>query len=150
CLRAVRARRRLAFPRGGQHGARPGHRARGRGRARRTGDGGQRARAHRVRRPPAPAPGRSPGRDGLTGRPQADHTAVTARLATVDLMRTDTPLGAPPETPLRTLPVRGPVTVVRGRPMLDVVIPVYNEEADLERCVRRLHDHLARTFPYGF
>ncbi|MCQ8190662.1 bifunctional glycosyltransferase family 2/GtrA family protein [Streptomyces rugosispiralis] len=65
-------------------------------------------------------------------------------------MRTDTPLGAPPETPLQTLPVRGPVTVVRGRPVLDVVIPVYNEEADLERCVRRLHDHLARTFPYGF
>lgn len=75
---------------------------------------------------------------------------MTARLATVDLMRTDTPLGAPPETPLQTLPVRGPVTVVRGRPVLDVVIPVYNEEADLERCVRRLHDHLARTFPYGF
>ncbi|GAA3661374.1 bifunctional glycosyltransferase family 2/GtrA family protein [Streptomyces iranensis] len=75
---------------------------------------------------------------------------MTARLATVDRMRTDTPLGAPPETPLQTLPVRGPVTVVRGRPVLDVVIPVYNEEADLERCVRRLHDHLARTFPYGF
>ncbi|EXU65291.1 glycosyl transferase [Streptomyces sp. PRh5] len=75
---------------------------------------------------------------------------MTARLATVDPMRTDTPLGAPPETPLQTLPVRGPVTVVRGRPVLDVVIPVYNEEADLERCVRRLHDHLARTFPYGF
>ena len=25
---------------------------------------------------------------------------------------------------------------------LDVVIPVYNEETDLERCVRRLHEHL--------
>ncbi|EFL24816.1 LOW QUALITY PROTEIN: putative dolichyl-phosphate beta-glucosyltransferase, partial [Streptomyces himastatinicus ATCC 53653] len=35
-------------------------------------------------------------------------------------------------------------------PVLDVVIPVYNEEADLERCVRRLHDHLSRTFPYRF
>ncbi len=75
---------------------------------------------------------------------------MTARLATVDVMRTDTPLGAPPETPLRTLPVRGPVTAELGRPVLDVVVPVYNEEADLERCVRRLHDHLARTFPYGF
>ncbi|WP_062011718.1 bifunctional glycosyltransferase family 2/GtrA family protein [Streptomyces hygroscopicus] len=65
-------------------------------------------------------------------------------------MRTDTPLEAPPETPLQTLPARGPVTIERGRPVLDVVIPVYNEEADLERCVRRLHDHLIRTFPYGF
>lgn len=75
---------------------------------------------------------------------------MTARLATVDLMRIDTPLGVPPETPLQTLPVRGPVVAERGRPVLDVVIPVYNEEADLERCVRRLHDHLARTFPYAF
>ncbi len=75
---------------------------------------------------------------------------MTAPLATVDLMRTDTPLEAPPETPLQTLPARGPVTIERGRPVLDVVIPVYNEEADLERCVRRLHDHLTRTFPYGF
>ncbi|MCQ8830729.1 bifunctional glycosyltransferase family 2/GtrA family protein [Streptomyces malaysiensis] len=65
-------------------------------------------------------------------------------------MRIDTPLGAPPETPLQTLPVRGPVVAERGRAVLDVVIPVYNEEADLERCVRRLHDHLARTFPYAF
>jgi putative flippase GtrA len=33
-------------------------------------------------------------------------------------------------------------------PLLDVVIPVYNEEADLERSVRRLHRHLAGHFPY--
>jgi putative flippase GtrA len=30
------------------------------------------------------------------------------------------------------------------------VIPVYNEEKDLQPCVRRLHEHLARTFPYAF
>ncbi|WP_045820892.1 bifunctional glycosyltransferase family 2/GtrA family protein [Williamsia herbipolensis] len=30
-------------------------------------------------------------------------------------------------------------------PTLDVVIPVYNEESDLEGCVRRLHAHLATT-----
>jgi putative flippase GtrA len=35
-------------------------------------------------------------------------------------------------------------------PVLDVVVPVYNEQADLERCVRRLHEHLTRTFPYPF
>ncbi len=43
------------------------------------------------------------------------------------------------------LPVGG-----ADRPVLDVVIPVYNEEKDLEPCVLRLHEHLARTFPYGF
>jgi putative flippase GtrA len=31
-----------------------------------------------------------------------------------------------------------------------VVIPVFNEEADLERCVRRLHHYLSTTVPYTF
>jgi putative flippase GtrA len=35
-------------------------------------------------------------------------------------------------------------------PAVDVVIPVHDEEHDLEPCVRRLHDHLAATFPYPF
>jgi putative flippase GtrA len=35
-------------------------------------------------------------------------------------------------------------------PILDVVIPVYNEEASLARCVRRLHHHLRTTMPYSF
>ncbi|MFE7778321.1 glycosyltransferase [Streptomyces sp. NPDC057445] len=58
-------------------------------------------------------------------------------------MRTDTAPG--------TLPAREhlPATAA-STPVLDVVIPVHNEEKDLEPCVRRLHDHLARTFPYGF
>ncbi|MFF8292768.1 glycosyltransferase [Streptomyces sp. NPDC016309] len=43
------------------------------------------------------------------------------------------------------LPVDG-----AGRPVLDVVVPVYNEEKGLEPCVLRLREHLARTFPYGF
>lgn len=34
--------------------------------------------------------------------------------------------------------------------VLDVVVPVYNEERDLGPCVRRLHAHLAATFPYPF
>jgi putative flippase GtrA len=37
-----------------------------------------------------------------------------------------------------------------GPPVLDVVIPVYNEQDDLEPCVRKLHAHLAGTFPYPF
>ncbi|MFF0234041.1 glycosyltransferase [Micromonospora sp. NPDC005254] len=34
--------------------------------------------------------------------------------------------------------------------VLDVVIPVYNEETDLGPCVRRLHAHLSEHFPYPF
>jgi hypothetical protein len=36
------------------------------------------------------------------------------------------------------------------RPILDVTIPVFNEETDLAPCVRRLHAHLERCFPYRF
>lgn len=36
----------------------------------------------------------------------------------------------------------------RGVPVLDVVIPVYNEEAALAASVHRLRDHLRETFPY--
>jgi putative flippase GtrA len=35
-------------------------------------------------------------------------------------------------------------------PMLDVVVPVYNEERDLAPSVRRLHRYLCREFPYSF
>ncbi|HET6858978.1 MAG TPA: bifunctional glycosyltransferase family 2/GtrA family protein [Streptomyces sp.] len=59
-------------------------------------------------------------------------------------MRTDTFAGA--------LPAREhlPVGMAGGVPVLDVVVPVFNEEKDLEACVLRLHDHLSRTFPYAF
>ncbi|MDT0437029.1 MULTISPECIES: bifunctional glycosyltransferase family 2/GtrA family protein [Streptomyces] len=58
-------------------------------------------------------------------------------------MRTDSSSG--------TLPAREHLPAGdAGTPVLDVVIPVYNEEKDLEPCVRRLHDHLKRTFPYAF
>ncbi|MEV7417454.1 bifunctional glycosyltransferase family 2/GtrA family protein [Streptomyces sp. NPDC089919] len=50
-----------------------------------------------------------------------------------------------------TLPARRHLPAhVPGAPVLDVVIPVYNEERDLEPCVRRLHEHLRTTFPYAF
>jgi len=35
-------------------------------------------------------------------------------------------------------------------PVLDVVVPVHNEEADLESCLRRLHAHLSAELPYSF
>ncbi|MEU3852843.1 bifunctional glycosyltransferase family 2/GtrA family protein [Streptomyces sp. NPDC029554] len=48
------------------------------------------------------------------------------------------------------LPRRAPLSAHHPDPVLDVVVPVYNEEHDLEPCVRRLHAHLAETFPYSF
>ncbi len=70
------------------------------------------------------------------------------------------PSSAPPERPpeadqavggsdlersaaLMTRPTERQSTLV-----LDVVIPVYNEQATLAACVTRLHDHLTATFPY--
>lgn len=38
----------------------------------------------------------------------------------------------------------------RGAPVLDVVVPVYNEEAALADSVRRLHRHLCEQFPFSF
>ncbi|MFI6943928.1 glycosyltransferase [Streptomyces sp. NPDC050418] len=61
----------------------------------------------------------------------------------------------PSPGPARTLPARRHLpaaagTGAGGTPVLDVVIPVLDEERDLEPCVRRLHAHLAETFPYAF
>jgi putative flippase GtrA len=36
-----------------------------------------------------------------------------------------------------------------GRPIVDVVVPVYNEEVDLEPSIRRRHAFLAREFPFA-
>ncbi|MEU8591156.1 glycosyltransferase, partial [Streptomyces sp. NPDC048664] len=58
-------------------------------------------------------------------------------------MRTDSSPG--------TLPAREHLPASGARtPVLDVVIPVFNEEKDLQPCVLRLHEHLERTFPYAF
>lgn len=37
-----------------------------------------------------------------------------------------------------------------GCPVLDVVIPVHDEQHTVAACVRRLHAHLTATFPYPF
>ncbi|MFI6133710.1 glycosyltransferase [Micromonospora sp. NPDC051141] len=55
-------------------------------------------------------------------------------------MPVTTPAGQPVRA--RPAPDRAPV--------LDVVIPVHNEENDLDPCVRRLHRYLTDTFPYDF
>ncbi|MYT70323.1 MULTISPECIES: bifunctional glycosyltransferase family 2/GtrA family protein [unclassified Streptomyces] len=69
-------------------------------------------------------------------------------------MRTDSSPGIDPTAAnLGALPAREHLPVGSGLgnvPVLDVVIPVYNEETDLGECVHRLHAHLVRTFPYRF
>ncbi|MFJ7299652.1 glycosyltransferase [Streptomyces sp. NPDC099088] len=47
-------------------------------------------------------------------------------------------------------PARLPLPADHTEPVLDVVVPVFNEETDLEPGVRRLHAHLRETFPYPF
>ena len=51
---------------------------------------------------------------------------------------------------LEPSPSHSASTLDRIAPTLDVTIPVYNEERDLEPAVRRLHDYLSRSFPYRF
>lgn len=50
-----------------------------------------------------------------------------------------------------TVTVAGPADQADGPPsppVLDVVVPVYNEEIDLGVCVRRLHEYLRSGFPF--
>src|SRR5689334_8519271 len=48
-----------------------------------------------------------------------------------------------------THPAPGGPLAGRTAPVVDVVIPVFNEEHDLEPCVRRLHAELRSTFPFS-
>jgi putative flippase GtrA len=79
----------------------------------------------------------TPRRTANTGGAQVGHNDRIAAGDIVDPMSVDT---AP--NPEMTAPRTGPV--------LDVVVPVYNEETDLEPSVRRLHHHLSTQFPYPF
>jgi len=84
-------------------------------------------------------------RAACTARAQARHKAGTAPAATLIDMSLD--MGTDSAEPdLHTPQPPGPT----GRVVLDVVVPVYNEEADLETSVRRLHAHLAAHVPYSF
>src|SRR5262249_36317653 len=54
-----------------------------------------------------------------------------------------------PDRP-RVDPIPFPSGGATTAPVVDVVIPVYNEEHDLEPCVRRLHQLLAAALPFRF
>ncbi|NLU73994.1 bifunctional glycosyltransferase family 2/GtrA family protein [Streptomyces sp. HNM0575] len=68
-------------------------------------------------------------------------------------MRTHT---LPPDRPpADSLPARRPLPLPReeagpASAVLDIVVPVYNEERTLEASTRRLHTYLTSHFPYGF
>ncbi|MCV7402833.1 bifunctional glycosyltransferase family 2/GtrA family protein [Mycobacterium fragae] len=47
-------------------------------------------------------------------------------------------------------PNAAPITTECGVPVLDIVVPVYNEQAALADSVRRLHRYLSRDFPFTF
>jgi putative flippase GtrA len=79
----------------------------------------------------------TPDPAGNTAGSQDRHKVPTAGAEIVDPMSVDTAASTPPSRQ-------------RRRPVLDVVVPVFNEEIDLERSVRRLHDHLGEQFPYPF
>jgi len=53
-----------------------------------------------------------------------------------------------PSLPLGTAEPSGGADQLR--PVVDVVVPVHDEEADLEPCLRRLHRHLTEQLPYPF
>ncbi len=61
-----------------------------------------------------------------------------------------TTLAGPPPTPTERPTRWTGRSSVDTAPVLDVVVPVHNEERDLGPCVRRLDEHLARTFPYPY
>jgi len=85
----------------------------------------------------------TPERGAPTAGTQARHNTSTAPTETVDPMTTAI---APPSD--------RPSASANGSdhraPVLDVVVPVYNEESDLESSVRRLLAHLTGQFPYPF
>ena len=51
--------------------------------------------------------------------------------------------------PLRAEPSRARVPGPTDQLRIDVVIPVYNEEHDLPRCVQRLRAYLDASIPYS-
>jgi putative flippase GtrA len=52
--------------------------------------------------------------------------------------------------PASALPIRRPPVVARTALVLDIVVPVHNEQAGLELSIRRLHRYLSESFPLAW
>ncbi|MFJ8040209.1 glycosyltransferase [Kitasatospora sp. NPDC096147] len=61
---------------------------------------------------------------------------------TESAVRGTTAVAEPEREPAPTAPIR--------TELVEVVVPVYNEQHTVEKCVRTLHAYLAETFPYPF
>jgi putative flippase GtrA len=83
----------------------------------------------------------TPDRAPSTARAQVRHKAGTAGTPTLVDMTIDS---ADPDLHAAQPPVE------TDRVVLDVAVPVFNEEGDLETSVRRLHAHLIAHLPYTF
>ncbi|HEY7051590.1 MAG TPA: bifunctional glycosyltransferase family 2/GtrA family protein [Mycobacterium sp.] len=60
-----------------------------------------------------------------------------------------TDIALPLDAGIRNRPNAATLAREQGVPVLDVVVPVYNEEADLASSVRRLHRYLCHEFPFS-
>jgi putative flippase GtrA len=75
---------------------------------------------------------------------QAEETTETmGSLAVID----DTPTAA---APARPLPAPAQPPAAPARPLVEVVVPVHNEQRILVASVTRLHRHLETAFPFAF
>ncbi|MFB7241603.1 glycosyltransferase [Streptomyces populi] len=111
--------------------------------------------------PPAPAAhGNLPGFEGLenveefeehgSGPPPERRPGERTRPGGLPVDRPPADFSPADHLSADRLPARLPLPTGRTEPVLDVVVPVFNEETDLEPSVRRLHAHLRETFPYPF
>src|SRR5437762_14160496 len=85
-----------------------------------------------------------PATRGACCSPRRFHSARTAGPKEADSVR---PHGEPMTT-TTAAPVPAGSPVRDGPPVLDVVIPVYNEQTDLEPCERRLRAYPTATCPH--
>ena len=74
--------------------------------------------------------------------PATDHRDMTIAL--------DRDIDASPARSFGRRPNAARIAAEHGVPVLDVVVPVYNEQAALEDSVHRLHRHLSEQFPFTF
>ena len=119
----------------GGAGPRPGDRRRDRRRARRPRVRGQRpGRRRGVHRAPARALNRGPRNVSGSAQPARSGGADAGDMSELAIL----------PAPAR----RWPLAV--AAPDVDIVVPVYNEEAGLERSIRRLHRFLRDGFPFSW
>ncbi|MFJ5922771.1 glycosyltransferase [Kitasatospora sp. NPDC092948] len=52
--------------------------------------------------------------------------------------------------PLRSVDGRAPVDATVRTRLVEIVVPVHNEQNALERCIGELHAYLSETFPYDY